>query len=172
MRRRDLLRTFALVLAVPSAGVGDEPAPRAERQPLSDTEKATLLAFTEVLVGDRPLPVPARAELLSHIGARVIAREDMLALYREAAAVLDRLAGAPFSKLAMRDRRDIVARHDLAPSRARIPRPEGVANAIRRHVALDLIAGYYASPMGWAVVGYGTFPGRCGDLGRYTRTER
>ena len=96
----------------------------------------------------------------------------MLGLYREAAAVLDRLAGAPFSKLAMRDRRDIVARHDLAPSRARIPRPEGVANAIRRHVALDLIAGYYASPTGWALVGYGIFPGRCGDLTRYTRPER
>ena len=172
MRRRDLLRAFALVLASASTGVGDEPAPRAERQPLSDTEKETLLAFAEVLVGDRPLPVPARAELLSHITARVMASEDTLALYREAAAVLDRLAGAPFSTLAMRDRRDIVARHDLAPSRARMPRTEGVANAIRRHVAPDLIAGYYASPTGWALVGYGIFPGRCGNLARYTRPER
>jgi hypothetical protein len=172
MRRRDVLRTFALVLAGPSTGVGDEPAPRAVSQPLSDTEKDALLAFAEVLVGDRPLPVPARAELLSHMSARVMAREDMLSLYREAAAVLDRLAGIPFSTLTMRDRRDLVARHDLAPSRARMPRPEGVANEIRRHVASDLIGGYYASPMGWALVGYGIFPGRCGDLARYTRPER
>src|SRR6266702_1158676 len=101
MRRRDLLRTFALVLAGPSTAIWNEQAPQPESQPLSDTEKEVLLAFAEVLVGDRPLPVPARAELLSHIAARVIAREDMLALYREAAAVLDRLAGAPFSTLAM-----------------------------------------------------------------------
>jgi hypothetical protein len=143
-----------------------------EGQPLSDTEKEVLLAFAEVLVGDRPLAAPARAELLSHIAARVIAREDMLALYREAAALLDRLAGSPFSTLTLRDRHDIVVRHDLVPSRGPLPRTEGVARAIGRHVAPDLIAGYYASPMGWAVVGYGTFPGRCGDLGRYTRPEQ
>src|SRR5262249_57800170 len=108
----ELVRRCALVLAVPSAGVGVAPAPRAEGQALSGGEKEALLAFAEVLVGDRPLPAAARGELLSHIGARVIAREDMLALYREAAAVLDRLAGASFSTLTMRDRRGIVARPD------------------------------------------------------------
>src|SRR2546422_1875618 len=33
------------------------------------------------------------------------------------------------------------------------------------HDALPIfLAGYYGSPAGWAVVGYATFPGRCGDL--------
>jgi hypothetical protein len=187
MRRRDVLRTFALVLAGPSTGVSEERAPRPDAhgtvevdsigssegsRPLLDTENEALLAFAEVLLGDRPLPLPARAEILRHIADRVRASGDTLALYREAAALLDRVAGAPFSTLAMRDRLDTVARYDLAPSRARVPRTDDVANSIRRRVAPDLIAGYYASPMGWAVVEYGIFPGRCGDLARYTRPER
>src|SRR2546421_591140 len=42
------------------------------------------------------------------------------------------------------------------------------ASLVRTRVVPDLIAGYYASPAGWAVVGYDVFPGRCGDLARYT----
>ena len=42
------------------------------------------------------------------------------------------------------------------------------ASLVRTRVVPNLIAGYYASPAGWAVVGYDVFPGRCGDLARYT----
>lgn len=143
----------------------------ADGGPLSDTEKETLLAFAEVLVGSRPLSPPERGELLSDIADRGRASEDTLALYRETAALLDRLARTPFTTLGMRERLEVVARHDLAPSRARVLRPHDAAYAVQKRVAPDLIAGYYSSPMGWAAVGYGIFPGRCGDLVRYTRPE-
>ena len=45
------------------------------------------------------------------------------------------------------------------------------ANTIRTQAAPDLIGAYYASASGWEVVGYSTFPGRCGDLSRYTAPE-
>ena len=34
---------------------------------------------------------------------------------------------------------------------------------VRTRAVPDLIGGYYGSPAGWAVVGYQSFPGRCGD---------
>ncbi len=43
--------------------------------------------------------------------------------------------------------------------------------SLRTRAVPDLIGGYYASPAGWAAVGYDTFPGRCGELTRYTRPE-
>jgi len=42
---------------------------------------------------------------------------------------------------------------------------------VREKAVPDLINGYWRSPAGWAAVGYGVFPGRCGDLTRYTRPE-
>jgi hypothetical protein len=42
---------------------------------------------------------------------------------------------------------------------------------VRTRVIPDLIEGYWGSPAGWAAVGYEAFPGRCGDLTRYTRSE-
>lgn len=186
MRRRELLWALALVLGDVRASApaelaprspgnarqgADPPAPSAETRPLSDAESETLLAFAELLVGDRPLSPPERSELLSHIADRARASADTVARYRETAALLDRLAGLPFATLGMRERFDLVARHDVAPSRARVRHPDDAAQMVRTRVAPDLIAGYYASSMGWAVVGYGVFPGRCGDLVRYTRPE-
>jgi hypothetical protein len=45
------------------------------------------------------------------------------------------------------------------------------AVAIERILVPDLIRGYYESAAGWALVGYSTFPGQCGDLASYTRAE-
>ena len=46
-----------------------------------------------------------------------------------------------------------------------------VVLAIRSRVIPDLIEGYWSSPAGWAAVGYTTFPGLCGSLARYTRSD-
>ena len=146
-------------------------APSAPSQPLAEAERETLLAFAAVLVGSQPLSPPERGEILSYIADRGRASEDTLALYRETAALLDRLAGAAFSTLAMGERLDLVVRHRLVPSRGRVEPPDEVAHAVRTRVAPDLIAGYYGSSLGWALVGYRVFPGRCGDLVRYTRPE-
>lgn len=187
MRRRELLRALPLVLAGActsaagqlgrgSARQGSEegaarPAPRADGRPLADAERETLLAFAEVLVAGHPFSPAARGELLSHIGDRVRASEDALDLYRETTALLNRLAGAAFLTLPFRERVEFVTRHRLVPSRGQVQRPDDPAQPVRTRVAPDLIAGYYGSPRGWAVVGYGVFPGQCGDLLRYTRPE-
>jgi hypothetical protein len=187
MRRRELLRAFALVLGDVRASVPEEPAPLAPGQvrprvasspsprvgeALSDSEREALLAFAEVLVEGRPLSPSERGALLSHLEDRVRAWEGTLALYRDTAALLDRLAGTGFSTLGLRERTELVTREGLGPSRRRIEGGDDAARAARTRVAPDLIAGYYASPAGWAVVGYEVYPGRCGDLTRYTRPER
>jgi hypothetical protein len=186
MRRRELLRACLLVLGDVPASVPGEPAPRPSGQvlprvasapppvggeALSDLERETLLAFAEVLVEGRPLSPSERGALLSHIEDRVRAWDGTLALYRDTAALLDRLAGTGFSTLGLRERSALVARDGLGPSPRRIDRADDAARTVRTQVAPDLIAGYYGSPAGWAVVGYGVFPGRCGDLSRYTRPE-
>jgi len=176
MRRRELLRALLLVLGNAPVSAADERGLRsltagAETGTLSDTERETLLSFAEVLVSGRSLSSPERAEVLSHIDDRVRTTEAMLPLYRDAAALLDRLAGAPFSRLGILERSDLIARHHLAPARGRPNPPDAAAHSVRTRVAPDLIGGYYRSAAGWAVVGYGAFPGRCGDLVRYTRPE-
>ncbi len=89
--------------------------------------------------------------------------------------MLDRLAGTRFSGLALDRRRALLSRHRLTsatvlPGEPLGPYPDD-ARAVRTRAVPDLIGGYYASPVGWAAVGYATFPGRCGDLARYTRPE-
>ena len=186
MRRRELLRTMLVVLTGECSGVAGQvaahaagpaqdsvdPAARStDTRPLTDAERDALVAFAEVLVGSRPLSPPERHEVLMHIVYRASTSEEILALYRDAATLLEKLAGAPFAALTFRARSDLLVRHRLVPSRGVFEAPDQPATPIRRRVAPDLIAGYYAAPMGWAVVGYGVFPGRCGDLTRYTRAE-
>jgi hypothetical protein len=73
------------------------------------------------------------------------------------------------------DRATLVIRYhlgssDVQPGEPLGPLPEQ-ARAVRTQAVPDLIGGYYRSPAGWAVVEYRTFPGRCGDLARYTGPE-
>ena len=92
-----------------------------------------------------------------------------------AVSTLQRLAGRRFASLEIRERAELIGRHRLTashvwPGEDLGPFPEEM-RALRMRIVKDLIGGYYGSSAGWAVVGYQTFPGRCGDLTRYTRAE-
>ena len=144
--------------------------------PLSRSELENLVAFAEVLVEGRPFLVEERAAVLDYLAARAGEPSGYyLELYRTTARLLDRLAGIRFSGLAPDRRRALLSRYRLTsaavlPGEALGPYPDD-AREVRTRAVPDLIGGYYGSPMGWAAVGYTTFPGRCGDLARYTGPE-
>jgi hypothetical protein len=133
-----------------------------------------LLAFGGVLVsGGPPLLPRERPLLLEHVEHRLQQGGGYYAeLYRLTVDVLARLGGARFATLTDVERVSLITRHRLAIAQVRPDESltEDV-RAVRTRAAPDLIAGYYASEAGWATVGYGVFPGRCGDLARYTRSE-
>ena len=60
-----------------------------------------------------------------------------------------------------------LAASDVGPDEELGAFPEQ-ARDVRGRAVPDLIGGDYSSPVGWAVVGYDSFPGKCGDLTRYT----
>ena len=187
MTRRGLIRRALLILGIVPTGVigcasrratGRVTLPVRDAQDpasqLSTAEVENLVAFGEVVVEGRTLALAERRSLVEHLEGRTKRSARYRALYRSAASTLDHLAGGPFASLAVSERVEFIARHrlasapelqeeDLDPLPAEIRALQGVAS--------DLIHGYYASPAGWAVVGYQTFPGRCGNLTRYTRAE-
>ena len=116
-----------------------------------------------------------RRYLVEYIEDRTKGSPEYLSLYRTAASTLDRLAGRRFVSLELGERLQLIARHGLAGRRAQPGDDLGPLSTemrtLRARVVPDLIRGYYSSAAGWAVVGYQTFPGRCGDLTRYTRPE-
>jgi len=134
-----------------------------------------VLGFAEVLVVERALSPAERGPLVEHINDRTLGTPGFLALYRRTAAFLDRLTSRPFADLPRVERRALVERLHLADSRVRSLEyvwPFAREALLTREVVVpDLIAAYYTSPAGWAVVGYDTSPGQCGDLARYTREE-
>jgi hypothetical protein len=142
---------------------------------LTTAEMDTLLAFGEVLVEGRTLSAVERSYLVRHIEESARARPDQRVLYRSTASLLDRLAGGRFALLGIGDRVALVSRHRL--DARGVLADEEIAHlgpeawAVRTRVVPSLINGYWRSPAGWAAVGYGVFPGRCGDLTRYTRPE-
>ena len=142
---------------------------------LSGDELEDLVAFGEVLVEGRRLPPAERDHLVEHIKGSAQGSREKLALYRTTAALLDGLAGGSFARLEIAERIDLVRRHRLdvrgTPADAGIAHLGPSAKAVREKAVPDLINGYWRSPAGWAAVGYGVFPGRCGDLTRYTRPE-
>jgi hypothetical protein len=133
------------------------------------------LAFAEVLVQDRPLTADERRDLIEHIDDWARTLPDQLAFYRRAARLLDRLAGKPFADLLIPDRIALLDRHQLRARSVPVEQdPDSIAEdarAIRSRVVPALIEGYWSSSAGWVAVGYEVFPGRCGDLTRYTRRE-
>lgn len=143
---------------------------------LSATDLEDLLAFAGVLVAEgRSLSAGERRDLVDHVEYRLTQGGGYyLDLYRTTAALLERLAGTRFSSLDAARRVELVTRHRLAapPRGGGHPavRPDEV-QAVLARVVPDLVGGYYGSPAGWAIVGYAVFPGRCGDLARYTRPE-
>jgi hypothetical protein len=142
--------------------------------PLSPADIEDLLAVGEVLVSGGPrLPARERSLLLEHVEQRLQQGGGYYAeLYRLTGDVLARLGGARFATLTDGERVALITRHRLAIAQVRPDESltEDV-RAVRTRAVPDLIAGYYASEAGWATVGYGVFPGRCGDLDRYTRSE-
>lgn len=151
-----------------------EPA-SADGGTLSATELASLLAFAEVIAAGRVMSPPERQYVAEHIEktAKRVPRE--LAELRTGARLLDQLADQPLSSLGMAERAALLARHRLDIRVARSGDDTGPfaaqAPMVRSRIAPLLIEGFWSSPAGWGAVGYHQFPGRCGELTRYTRRE-
>ena len=158
-------------------GVSDPEAEAAvAADPLTRAERDDLIAFAELLVEGRPLARADREAYVAEIEIRAALDDESLPLYRATVRVLRRLAGQRFSKLGVPARSALIARHRLdsrhvAPGADLGPFGDDV-RLVRTRALASLIGAYYGSSAGWQVVGYDTFPGRCGDLARYTRTER
>lgn len=142
---------------------------------LTPAEMAAVVAFGEILAEGRALGPGERQHLVDHVEWRARETPGHVTIYRTTARLLDRLAGGPFADLDPARRSELMTRHRLTTP---IVRPDENLGAyaedvreVRTRAAPDLIGGFYASPAGWAIVGYSVFPGRCGDLGRYTRAE-
>ena len=192
MTRRDLLQAFGVVLrgavalvfpacasrretagAASSARLLETPSSTA-KLPASETEN--LVALAEVLVQGRPLSPSEREELVEAINERTLSVPGLLQLYRLTASFLDQLGHARFADLSLPERSEVVLRRRLVPDseREESSRPLSLSepeDAVRRVAVPDLIACYYRSPAGWALVAYASFPGRCSDLRRYTHPE-
>ena len=142
---------------------------------LSEREMRTIVAFTAVLAEGRELTAREAGYVVEHVADRAGKTPGYLGLYRKTAGLLDRLAGASFADLQLEQRASLMVRYRLTDSDVRIREyllPWGrEALGVRTMAVPDLIGCYYLSPAGWAVVGYEAFPGRCGDLTRYTSAE-
>ncbi len=142
---------------------------------LSESELEDLVAFAELLVEGRALSPVERDSLVGSIAEHVAREQGYLEVCRATVSLLRRMAGRRFSSLDMTERIELVTRHRLnsadAPPGDDLGPFADAARAVRTRARRDLIADYYNSPAGWAAIGYDVFPGRCGDLGRYTRPE-
>jgi hypothetical protein len=176
MTRRSLLGWLFGLLGLDAAGVlRPPPGITADTARLTGAELEDLVAFAEVVVEGRALASAERQALVEHIEDRVARRSGALELYRTAVRTLERVGGRRMAGLEVPERLALVGRHRLAvalvrPSEDLGPLADDV-RALRTRVVPDLIGGYYNSAAGWAAVGYATFPGRCGDLTRYSRPE-
>jgi hypothetical protein len=149
--------------------------PRSPRGTLSSGEMRSLVAFGEALVGGRLFSNDEKSHLSRHIDDRAKNTPGFFSLYRMTASLLDYLAESDFSTLPVESRIRILTRYELTSydvrSREYVSPFRRQELKLRTLVVPDLIDGYYRSPAGWAVVGYESFPGRCGDLSRYTHSE-
>jgi hypothetical protein len=175
VKRRQLLQgVVAILWGRPRATAAAITRPPSPSSRLSAVEMRTLLAYGDLLVEGRALSASERGYLTEHIEDSARRSEDMRERYKRAARLLDRLAGRRFWALGLEGRRALVTRHRLdsrpVSGEDRAPSDEEIL-AVRTRVIPDLIEGYWSSPAGWAAIGYTTFPGRCGDLDRYTRPE-
>ncbi len=187
LTRRSLIwRMLLMIATAPAAlmgcasrGSGSVEHPLAESLPapgypsltrLSSAEAEDLVAFGEVLVEGRTLAPVERQYLAEYLDTQTRIAPEYLTFCRAATKMLNRLAGGRFSTLDVPTRLEIISRHGLAGGREASP-PSSEENVLRTRMVPGLIRAYYASPAGWAIVGYQTFPGRCGILDRYSRPE-
>ena len=184
LSRRGLLRGGALVLGVQPAGVQkplrlrvlDTAAHAAAPPPaLAGSDLDDLVAFAEVLAVGRALDPGERDALAGTIEEHAARDPQYRELCRSTIGLLQRLGGRRFSNLEAAARAQLIERHRLHSPDAGPDDDTGPLAAAKRTVRMRarraLIADYYRSPAGWATVGYDVFPGRCGDLLRYTRPE-
>jgi len=173
-RRRVLQWILAFACGRPSVAATEAAGDRSSSG-LSAGVTNALVAYGEVLVEGRELSAAERGYLVEHIEDSARRNAETRTLYRATAQLLDRLAGRRFSALPFAERLDLVGRYRLDSRPASADEDTGPLRdaiaAVRIRVRPDLIAGYWASPIGWAAVGYDAFPGRCGNLERYTRSE-
>jgi hypothetical protein len=146
------------------------PAPSSSSS-LTAAEIDALLAFAGILaVGRRP-SMEERADITQHLDDRVRQSDSHLPIYRATVRRLDEAAGRPFADLDVASAVALVARRKFGSPRIDIPETGGEPTdddrAIRTRIGPDLVAAFYRSAGGWAVVGYDAFPGRCGDLRQY-----
>jgi hypothetical protein len=140
--------------------------------PLSAAELDTLVAFGEVIVDGRALSSEARTALTEALTGAIQGAPDRVDLYRGAVQLLDGLGGRALGRLDLADRAALITRHRLdIRAVADEPAMPDDARFIRTSLGPELVVAYWRSAAGWAAVGYQTFPGRCGDLVRYTRPE-
>jgi hypothetical protein len=144
---------------------------------LTAAEIESMAAFGEVIVEGRALNPVSRRALAQYIDERAQSQNGYFRLYRDTAALVDRLAGRRFAELPVADRAAIVsarifARDDRSRRREHRFLFERREERAVRFAIPDLIRGYYTSAGGWRVVGYSVPWGECSDLTRYTRPER
>jgi hypothetical protein len=145
---------------------------RASEPPmLSAAEVDVLVAFAEVLADGQPLGADERRDLAASLQHASQADPDRRAAHRTTVQVLARRAGATFADLDFDGRVALVRRYGLDVRRqpAGAPADAEDVEAVRTRSIPNLIAAYWASAAGWTALGYQAFPGRCGDLTRYTR---
>lgn len=155
--------------------LGLAPSPAAASESPTAAEFDALVAFAEVLVDGRLFSEDTRRDLSEHLADSATGDPDRRALYYTTARLLDRLAGVRFSELKPAERAALIARHRLDVRLLTAEESAGAilddARDVRTRVVPDLIGACWRSPAGWDAVGYTAFPGRCGDLTRYTRPE-
>jgi hypothetical protein len=142
---------------------------------LSPAQMETVLAYAEALANTTNLSEETRQELRSHIDDRTQNAPGYLSLFKMTAAFVSQLGAGDFSKLSLANRAEILEKRGLMS--CRVHRRECFSpfgrreRAIRALAAADLVAAYYRSAAGWAVMGYSYPRGHCADLTRYTRAE-
>jgi hypothetical protein len=167
-RLRSILRSTGAWLAVGSV------SPALSQPPPGD-DVETLVSFAEVLVDSRLLSADTRRDLVEHLTDSAGQDPKQRELYRTTRQLLDRLAGGAFARLPLSDRVALTSRHRLEVRRLTAEESDGRISAeardVRTRIVPELIGVCWRSPAGWDAVGYAQFPGRCGDLRRYTRAE-
>jgi hypothetical protein len=153
---------------------------------LVEAHLATLLALADVLLpsvyaGKRPDDHSRARSVVREALERLVADDSESASDLEAAVeLLDTRSragkGQPFASLALSDRRTLVEGM-LEPFRTRgglrkvYYRVSPNGRGVRRlwyGACLPILSGFYASALGWEVVGYRRAPGVCSNLVDYT----
>jgi hypothetical protein len=149
---------------------------------LTEDEMRTILALAEVLVPPAPgAPAWGTDPIRDHVNRTTSGRRGYLPEYRKAVRLLQReSASTSFADRTLEERDRVVeailwrysGRDQRTFRRERFLVSKG-RRAFRAFVVHDLLQAYYRSPVGWAIVGYGHYPGSpAADPRDYTRPPK